>query len=163
MQKTYANSQSLVKNFIVAVVIFGYTIVTTQFSFLPPLMGLFFAYMIIEYFTKQRTLNDFSAGWYFAILFMMFSEQIHGFYLFSSIVAFLIFFHFVCDWLFSTMRWRNCLLAILVASGYIGTFLVNNLISYIKNTTLLSLSHEYIVYIVAESILAIVLFRDRVL
>ena len=60
------------------------------------------------------------------------------------------------------MKWRNCLLAIFVASGYAMTFLVNNLIAYMENGSFLSFGIEYFFYIVTETILAIILFKDRV-
>ncbi|WP_169784177.1 hypothetical protein [Campylobacter curvus] len=161
MQRNSTDLQFL-KELFGIVFLIAYEIATTQLGFLPPLMGLFFTYLILEYTKKQKRYTEFDFYWYFAITFLLFCEQIHGFYLFSSVIAFLIFYNFVVDWLFVTMKWRNCLLAIFVTSGYAMTFLVNNLIAYMENGSFLSFGIEYFFYIVIETILAIILFRDRV-
>ena len=122
----------------------SYEIATTQFGFLPPLIGIIFTYMILEYSRKQKHYDEFKLSWYFS-------------------VAFLLFYNFVLDWLYTTMKWRNCLLIIFVASGYVLTFLINNLFAYVLNEPNLVFSSEYMFFIAFESILAIVLFRDKVL
>ena len=87
--------------------------------------------------------------------------------LLSKFMAFISFqrllYNFVLDWLYTTMKWRNCLLIIFVASGYVLTFLVNNLFAYVLNEPNLTFSAEYLFFIALESVLAIVLFRDKVL
>ena len=119
--------------------------------------------MILEYSRKQKQYDEFKPSWYFSLVFLVFAEQIHGFYLFSTIIAFLLFYNFVLDWLYTTMKWRNCLLVIFVASGYVLTFLVNNLFAYVLNEPNLTFRAEYLFFIALESVLAIVFFRDKVL
>ncbi|MCD8213024.1 MAG: hypothetical protein LUC34_03080 [Campylobacter sp.] len=161
MQRNSSNLQ-YIKELVGIVFLVAYEIATTQFGFLPPLIGVFFTYMILEYTKKQKRYTEFGFYWYFAIIFLIFAEQIHGFYLFSTLIAFLIFYNFVVDWLLVTMKWRNCLLAVFVVSGYVVTFSTNNLIAYVQNGSFLKFGVEYIVYIVIETILAIILFKDRV-
>ena len=151
------------KGFLSAVFLISYEIASTQFGFLPPLIGIIFTYMILEYSRKQKHYDEFKLSWYFSVACLVFAEQIHGFYLFSTIIAFLLFYNFVLDWLYTTMKWRNCLLIIFVASGYVLTFLINNLFAYVLNEPNLVFSSEYMFFIGFESILAIVLFRDKVL
>ncbi|KAA3687202.1 hypothetical protein E3U42_05895, partial [Campylobacter fetus subsp. fetus] len=67
------------------------------------------------------------------------------------------------DWLKVNMKWRQCLLIIFIFSGYIGTLLMSNLILYILNQPRLWISYEYLIYIVVESVIAILLFKERVL
>lgn len=69
----------------------------------------------------------------------------------------------IYDWLVVNLKWRESLLVIMVASGYIGSYLVSNLILYMLNSQTLSLSYEYVLYIAVESAIAILLFRDKVL
>ena len=163
MQTISSLDIKIFKGFWWAIFLLSYEIATTQFGFLPPLIGIFFTYMILEYSRKQKQYDEFKPSWYFSLVFLIFAEQIHGFYLFSTIIAFLLFYNFVLDWLYTTMKWRNCLLIIFVASGYVLTFLVNNLFAYVLNEPNLTFSAEYLFFIALESVLAIVLFRDKVL
>ena len=54
----------------------SYEIATTQFGFLPPLIGIFFTYMILEYSRKQKQYDEFKPSWYFSLVFLVFAEQI---------------------------------------------------------------------------------------
>ncbi|AQW81665.1 hypothetical protein [Campylobacter pinnipediorum] len=162
MQKNNTDLQHI-GNFFGILLLFAYEMLTTILVYLPPLFGIFFTYMVIEYARKQqRTYIEFGFGWYLSIAFLLFAEQVHGFYIFSTIITFFIFFYFIVDWLFSTMKYRNLILIIFVTSGYIGTYLVNNAINYIQNNDFLYLDIEYIIYIVIESFVAIILFRERI-
>ncbi|WP_107790877.1 hypothetical protein [Campylobacter concisus] len=163
MQTISSLDIKIFKGFWWVIFLLSYEIATTQFGFLPPLIGIFFTYMILEYSRKQKQYDEFKPSWYFSLVFLVFAEQIHGFYLFSTIIAFLLFYNFVLDWLYTTMKWRNCLLIIFVASGYVLTFLVNNLFAYVLNEPNLTFSAEYLFFIALESVFAIVLFRDKVL
>lgn len=142
--------------------LFAYEVATTLFVYLPPLIGLFFTYMVIEYLRWSKSYVEFGFGWYLSIAFLLFAEQVHGYYIFSSLVAFFIFFYFMVDWLFATMKYRKTLLVIIVAFGYLSTYGVSNLINYIQNLPFLYIGYEYGVYVVLESILAIIFLRERV-
>ncbi|MGG7047664.1 MULTISPECIES: hypothetical protein [unclassified Campylobacter] len=142
--------------------LFVYEIATTIFIFLPPLIGLFFTYMVLEYARWQKSYTELGFGWYLSIAFLLFAEQVNGFYLFSSIVAFFVFFYFMVDWLFATLKHRKFLLVIFVSAGYLGTYGVSNLINYMLNLPSMYLSYEYVAFIVVESFLAFVFLRERV-
>ncbi|WP_336610029.1 hypothetical protein [Campylobacter sp. 7477a] len=162
MRRNSTNSQFITKISSVAF-LFLYEIATTQFGFLPPLLGLFFTFLILEYNKKQKSYENFDISWYFCLALLLFTEQIHGFYLFSSIVAFLLFFHFVVDWLILTLKLRNLLLVVFVASGYATTFLINNIIAYTQNAQFLNFDIECLFYIIIESALAVVFLKERAL
>lgn len=142
--------------------LFAYEIATSVYRYLPPLIGVFFCYLVLEYSQKQKSYLNFGFGWYFSIIFLLFAEQTHGFYIFSSVVAFFIFFYFVVDWIFATLKYRNTLLAIFVAAGYVGVFGVSNTINYILNRPFLQFGYEYGIFIAIEFLIAVVLFRGRV-
>lgn len=139
-----------------------YQAATTVFTWLPPLIGLFFAYLIVLTIEKQKRLVNYGINWYFAVAYIVFAEQAHGFALFSAILAFVLFYRFVCDWIIVTFKSRAILLVLFVASGYLGVYLVSSMFLYIQNSPILNLDYEYAVYIAVESILSIVMFRERV-
>ncbi|CAD7287448.1 hypothetical protein LMG7974_00327 [Campylobacter majalis] len=144
--------------------LFGYEIVTSIFVFLPPLIGVFFTYMIIEYAKKmQKSYIELGFGWYLSIAFLLFAELTHGYYLFSSIVGFFIFYYFAVDWLSVTFKHRKFLLILFVACGYFMTFLISCILCHMQGIEILNWGFEYAVYIAIESIIAIVLFKDRLI
>lgn len=162
MQRNSVNLLSL--RFIVfCAMLIAYEILSSTSHIVPPFIGLFFAYIVILKNESERNMNNFDKRWYLAILFLIFAEQIHGFELFSTVLNFLIFYYFIHDWLKVNMKWRQCLLIIFIFSGYIGTLLMSNLILYILNQPRLWISYEYLIYIVVESVIAILLFKERVL
>lgn len=152
----------LVKSVVWAAFLLAYQAATSVFTWMPPLIGLFFSYMIILTIEKQKRLKKYDFRWYFAILYIIFAEQIHGFALFSSVISFLLFYYLICDWLIVTFKSRAVLLILFVASGYAGVYLISALLLYIQNSPILNFNFEYFIYIVSESILAIILFRRRV-
>lgn len=141
----------------------GYEITTAATHILPPLIGLFFSYLIILKHESEKNISNIDKRWYLVIFFLIFAEQIHGFELFSTILAFIIFYYFINDWLRINMKWRQMLLVIFVFSGYIGTFIASNIILYILNQPMDSMSYEYFIYIAIESLISIALFKERVL
>lgn len=143
--------------------VFLYETATTSFHYLPPLIGLFFAYIVIEYHSKIRKLERFGLSWYASIVFLIFAEQIHGFYLFSSILAFLIFYNFIFDWLFVSLKWRSGLLVIFVAAGYLLSYGISCLFYYMQTGNVFHIGFEYALFIFVESILAIVFLKSKLL
>lgn len=152
----------LLKSFFWVALLFVYQASTTVFIWAPPLIGLFFAYMIILTMEKQKRLLKYDIRWYFSIVYIIFVEQVHGFALFSTILAFIVFYYFICDWLVVTFKSRAVLLIFFVSNGYLGTYLISSLLLYIKNLPILNFGYEYFVYTALESALAIVLFKERV-
>ncbi|MCR4941644.1 MAG: hypothetical protein K5978_02470 [Campylobacter sp.] len=144
------------------ILLFAYEIATAKYIFLPPLFGVFFTYMIFEYSRKRRTYMDLNFGWYLSIAFLLFAEQVHGFHIFSSIIAFFVFFYILVEWLFSTLKYRITLLAIFVSVGYIGTYGVSSFVSYMLNENYLYFDREYIAYIWIEFLISIILFKERI-
>ena len=130
----------------VAFLIF-YQSLTTIFAYLPPLIGIFFTYMITLTLQKQKTLKEFGKEWYFC--------------LFYAVIAFMLFYHFMSDWLIVTLKSRELLAVGFVASGYVWTCATSSFISYAANLPMLKFDYEYLIYVGVESVLAVVLFRGR--
>ncbi|RAZ48201.1 hypothetical protein [Campylobacter hyointestinalis] len=142
----------------------AYEIMSAANHFLPPLIGLFFAYLVVLKNESEKYMGDIDKRWYLSFIFIIYAEQIHGFELFSTILAFILFYNFINDQLKINMKCRGCLLVIFVFSGYIGTFLLSDLILYILNQPLLGFNYEYYMYyIVVESAISVMLFKERVL
>ncbi|MDO5045884.1 MAG: hypothetical protein Q4D84_04265 [Campylobacter sp.] len=138
-----------------------YQAATSVATYLPPLMGIFFTYMIILNIEKHKKVKKYDKRWYFCIFYLIFAEQVHGFALFSTMIAFLLFYYFVCDWLIVTFKSREILLVVFVASGYFAIYLVSSLLSHIANLPILNFEYEYSIYIISEAVLATILFRER--
>lgn len=138
-----------------------YQSLTSLTQILPPLLGLFFTYLIILSIEKSKTMKKYDQRWYFAIAYIIFAEQVHGFWLFSTIIAFLLFYNFIADWLLVTFKSKAILLVIFVASSYLCTFGVSRVFSYALNLPALNFGYEYLIYIALESLLAIVIFKGR--
>ena len=134
-----------------------YQSITTVFTYLPPLIGIFFTYMITLTLQKQKTLKEF----YFCLFYLTFAEQAHGFALFSAVIAFMLFYHLMSDWLIVTLKSRELLAVGFVASGYVWTCATSSFISYAANLPMLKFDYEYLIYVGVESVLAVVLFRGR--
>ena len=124
-----------------------YQSLTTIFTYLPPLIGIFFTYMIMLTLQKQKTLKEFGKEWYF--------------WLFSAVIAFMLFYHFMSDWLIVTLKSRELLAAGFVASGYVWTCATSSFISYAANLPMLKFDYEYLIYVGVESVLTVILFRGR--
>lgn len=162
MQRNSINTL-FIKSIFFCLCLIWYEIMSITTHILPPLIGLFFAYLMILKNESERIMNNLDKRWYFSICFLIFAEQIHGFELFSSILAFLVFYYFINDWLKINMKCRQCLLVIFVFAGYFGTFFISQLILYILNQPSLEISYEYFFYIFLESLICIFFFKDRVL
>lgn len=138
-----------------------YQAATSVATYLPPLIGIFFTYMIILTIEKNKKVKKYDNRWYFAIFYLIFAEQVHGYALFSTMIGFLLFYYLVCDWLLVTFKSREILLMVFVASGYFMTYLISLLLLYAVNLPMLNFDYEYSIYIISEAVLATILFRER--
>ncbi len=161
LQRNNFNYLSL-KFWLLAIFLITYEFYTSQYRFLPPLLGVFMQYFLILTFDAKFNLENFDFRWYCVLFFLIFCEQIQGFFLFSSIITFLIYFYFLDDYLRNTIKFRIFLIICANFAGYIGILSVSNLISYMKNVPLSPLSNEYYFYIMIESIFCFFMFKDRI-
>lgn len=162
MQRNRSDIQS-VKFFIFCVFLVWYELLSAVYAILPPLIGLFFAYVISLNNQALKKMEDYTKSWYLAFLFLVFAEQIHGFELFSSIFAFIFYYYFLHEWLSTNFKLYQGMLIVYVCSAYILIFCVSNIILYIKDQALLQIYKEYLYYMVFESFLALFVFRDKYL
>lgn len=99
----------------------------------------------------------------FKLGFLVFAEQLNGFEFCSVILAWLLFYYLINDWLKTNIKWRKLLITIYVFSGYIITLGVSNIVLYVLNQPRMNLSYEYLLYGAIESLIALVIFRGRIL
>ncbi|ASM39064.1 MAG: hypothetical protein SPI03_03380 [Campylobacter sputorum] len=154
---------SNIKYIISVLTLFLYQVFTVIMP-LPPLIGVVFCYMIVMLLKKEKTLGNLGKDWYVCILYLFFVEQIHGFYLFSILIAFLLFYNFLLDWLLINMKYRSLILVVITTGSYICILLINELFAYMQNSQdFLNFNKEYFIFIGIESFISIFLFREKIL
>ncbi|MCR8678917.1 MULTISPECIES: hypothetical protein [Campylobacter] len=162
MQRNSINSQSLRFNlFCISIVV--YEIFSITSVFLPSLIGVFFAYLVILKDELDRTLGVKDKRWYLSLAFLIFAEQLNGFEFCSVILAWLFFYYLINDWLKTNIKWRKLLITVYVFSGYIITLAMSNIVLYVLNQPRMKLDYEYLLYAIIESLIALVIFRGRIL
>lgn len=149
--------------FVEAIFLLLYEVASTTSQYIPPLIGICFAYLVLEYHERTRAMQNLGISWYAAVFFLIFAEQIHGFYVFSSLIAFIVFYSIFFNWLFVSLKWRSGLLFIFITAGYVLSWAISSFFSYTQSEHVLSFGVEYLVYIVLEGILALVFLKERMI
>lgn len=162
MQRNRFNFRFIKDTFSI-LMLFCYEIATMVSGVLPPLFGLFFAYVTILEYEKHEKHIAFGASWYVAVAFLLCAEQFHGYALFSVALSFFIFYFFIFDYLLENIKFRNLLLVIIVCVAYLLIIAFNNLFCYILQQDSVSIGYEYLIFMSVESALALLLFRGRIL
>ncbi|MGP1506279.1 MAG: hypothetical protein ACTTIM_02315 [Campylobacter sp.] len=162
MQRNRFNFRFIKDTFSI-LMLFCYEIATMVSGVLPPLFGLFFAYVTILEYEKHEKHIAFGASWYVAVAFLLCAEQFHGYALFSVALSFFIFYFFIFDYLLENIKFRNLLLVVIVCVAYLLIIAFNNLFCYILQQDSVSIGYEYLIFMSVESALALLLFRGRIL
>ncbi len=124
---------------------------------MPLFIGVFFAYIVINFEKEKSRLYVYLSFAYLTIY-----DLDKGFYLFSSLLFFMLFYYIFVEKIRNFFTCSNCIIAIYVAVAYLGHFLLNSFISYILNQARPVFSEGYFYYIIIDIILAIVLFKGKV-
>lgn len=132
-------------------------IMGSLYTWLPSFVGLFFIYVLINFEDEKNRLYL-----YLSFLYLIFYDIDRGFYLFSYIFTFLIFYNFFLDKVRNYFSCINCILVMYVLVAYIGHYFMNVFIAYLLNETIIELSKEYIYYILIDMVLASIIFKGRV-
>lgn len=136
-----------------------YEMLSTAFIYLPPLIGVFFSYLILSKSDAQRSLSGLAGYWYLAFAFLLFAEQLNGFTFLSSVVVFFVFYYIMHDWLIINVKSQFFIFVMFNFSAYFGMFFISNLFLYIVDSQLLSYSHVLLYYAVIESIFSFWFFK----
>ncbi|OCX42536.1 hypothetical protein A7X81_04355 [Campylobacter ornithocola] len=139
-----------------------YQVLSSVYYWLPPLFGVLFCYMIVLLKEKERTLNKLDFRWYFSLFYLLLIDIIHGFYLFSSWIAFFIFYHFFVDWFKGKLKLGHYLLVIFTFCAYIFIYLFDVFLAYLDNNEILKFGIEYLWFFIVEALISFVIFKGKI-
>ena len=132
-------------------------IMTSVYTFLPLFIGVFFAYIIINYEDEKK--KNYI---YLTFIYLSIFDLNKGFYLFSSLLLFYIFYNLFVYRIRNFFTCSNCIIGIYVIVAYLGHFTLNLFISYILNSDGPIFLENYFYYIIIDTIIAIILFKGKV-
>lgn len=78
-------------------------------------------------------------------------------------ICLMLFYTLLVDWMQTAFKCKNCILVAFVTSGYLGVYGMNNLLAYVMNESFFVIGWEYALYIACDSLIAAIVFRDRML
>ncbi|TXE81559.1 hypothetical protein FPD46_04515 [Campylobacter peloridis] len=139
-----------------------YQVLSSVYYWLPPLFGIFFCYMIILLKEKEKTLNKLDFRWYFSLFYILFIDIIHGFYLFSSWIAFFVFYHVFADWFSNKLKFGDYLLMVYTLCAYIFIYIFDVFLAYLDNSAIIKFGIEYLWFIAFEAVFGFIIFKGRV-
>ena len=145
--------QEPVKLFFFSLLIVTGQIMSSLYPWIPPFSGIFFCYVLL-YFDEEGKLLSLSL----AFLYLIFFDINRGFYIFSYVILFILFYHFARYKIRDLTRCNNCILAMYVIVGYIGHYLINCLLAYFDNMPFPYFSSHYFYYISIDSLLSFLFF-----
>lgn len=160
MQKTFAGELKFLKIFLFVVFLFAYQGATTVTA-LPPLLGVFFTYLIYLNLRREKRLLVNEYELYFCIFYLIFIEQTHGFALFSSLLGCIFFYYFMFDYLSVTLKSRILLIGSFTIYAYLFTFAASLLLGYAGDFQTPGFGYEMAIYAAIEAVIAIILFKER--
>ncbi len=146
--------QIYLKLFLFAALIFFGQIMSSLYVYIPSFVGLVFCYILLYYKdeTKLFTIP-------FAFIYLIFYDSNRGFYLFSYLILFVLFYDFAINKIKNITSCENCILAIYIFVAYIGHYILNVFLSYLANRPFPYFSNQYFYYIAIDTFLAIIFFR----
>ncbi len=156
MRRNSTNQNHLRLTLICLFLVF-YQVLSSLYTFLPLFVGVFFAYIVINFKDKKHRLYV-----YLSFIYLSIYDLDKGFYLFSSILFFMIFYYLFVNKIRNILTCRSCIIIIYVASAYLGHFLLNSFIAYIlQQDAPTFLLQAYLYYILIDVILAIIILRSK--
>jgi hypothetical protein len=142
-------------------ILFSFFLVACQimgmlYTMLPSFVGVFFTYIILNFENDKKRYYI-----YLCFIYLMSYELTRGFYLFSYVFSFIIFYNIFVDKIRNNFTCTNCILTLYVAFAYIGHYFINSFIAYLLNEDASYFSNQYIYYIVIDSLLSMIIFKGR--
>lgn len=139
-----------------------YQILSSIYYWLPPLIGVFFCYMIVLLKERERTLNKLDFRWYFSLFYILLIDIIHGFYIFSSWIAFFVFYNVFVDWFKSKLKLGPYLLVIFTFCTYVFIYIFDVFLAYLDNQKILKFGIEYLWFFFLEALISFVIFKGKI-
>ena len=134
-----------------------YQALSSLYTFLPLFIGVFFSYIVINFEKEKSKLYIYLSFAYLTIY-----DLDKGFYLFSSLLSFVLFYYIFVDKIRNFFSCTNCVLAIYVTFSYLGHFVLNTFIAYILHQDGPIFSQWYFYYIFIDILLVSILFKGKV-
>lgn len=159
MRRNSTNHQYIRHTLFVAI-LFLYQIAGSVNTFLSPLIGVFFVYLLKNINKEYKKTKD-NISIYLSFAYLIFFELNRGFYLFSTIILFFLILLFLKKRVISIFKSENWIITIFVISTYLGIYILNNIFCYLQEKELYPFSFIYIFYILIDSVVSIVLFKNR--
>lgn len=141
-----------------------YQIFSSINQYIPPLIGIFFTSCVILTYERHTKFINSKLSYYFCFLYIIFAELIHGFELFSIIIAFTVFYFFLFDILLSKIKIKFIIVFIMVSFAYLFSVLVSNMLLYFNGVVddFMIIGYEYLYFILVEFIISFIIFKDRI-
>lgn len=146
--------QTYLKLFFFAALILLGQIMSSLYPYIPSFVGLMFCYILL-YFKDETKLLTISL----AFAYLTFYDSNRGFYLFSYVILFLLFYEFAIHKIKNMTTCDNCILFVYVFIAYIGHYMLNVFLAYLANKPFPYFSNQYFYYIAIDAFLAFMLFR----
>ncbi len=156
MRRNSSNPNYL-KIFLVALCLVLLQIFSNLFQFFPAFVGVFFAYIVINIENEEDFIYVF-----FSFLYLTYYELNKGFFVFSYILLFVIFYNLFYQKIENSFKCKNCKLFIYISVAYIGCFFLNAFGAYVLKLEYPSFSYEYFYYIAFDFIVSIIFFRSKI-
>ncbi len=121
---------------------------------MPTFAGVFFAYIVLNIDKEEKFLYIF-----LSFLYLSFYELNKGFFLFSYVVLFIVYYYLFDEKIRNYFKCKNCIIFIYIVVAYVGDFFINALFAYVLNEQFPNFSLEYLYYIAFDFIVAVVLLR----
>ncbi|MCX2682367.1 hypothetical protein OQH60_00335 [Campylobacter sp. MIT 21-1685] len=138
-----------------------YQVLSSVFLSTPPLYGIFFCYMFFLFKEKEKTYNKFDFRWYFSLFFLFFTDITYGFFVFSSWIAFFIFYYAFADWIKTNLKIGKFISVIFVLCTYALIFIVDRTFTYMNNEEMKMFALSFVFSLLVESLLAYIIFRGK--
>lgn len=137
-----------------SVLLYAGQTLSSLYTFIPSFAGFLFCYLILFFKDETQKIPIFLAFLYLSLY------DIHkGFYLFSYLVLFSLFYRFATEHIEHKTSCQNCVLALYVTVGYLGHFLLNICLAYFFNTPFPYFTNHYFYLIGIDALLAFIFLR----
>jgi len=151
MQRSIINYKPVVPILLLAGLIF-YESITSLFSFITPLSGLVFLYLVNNIKDKEKININIVL-----FIYLTYYEIDRGLLVFSSVILFMIYYEFIHDELKNSIGCKSCLKVLVIVIYYIGLYIINLIVSLIFDLSLPILDISYVIYIVTDVFLVLLI------
>ncbi len=140
--------------FFFGVTLFVAQVISSLYPFIPSLAGFLFCYSILYFKEEEQKIPLF-----FTFAYLSFYDLYKGFYLFSYLILFFLFYRFAVLNIQQKTSCQNCVLALYVGVGYLGHYAVNFCMAYFFNAPFPYFSNHYFYFIGVDALLAFIFLR----